>query len=420
MVPLLIMAYGQSNADRYISKPRLDSELLSNMSVITLTSGLGVRGRAYAPNGRLHKNRIAEFTIDGKRVADEGAPRVLPATYHEAKGTALLLSAGAVASALTNAPLTGVRAASKGGLRFVSLPDREGVSGIYRLADGSISPIVTGLVEDAVELADHLAAQTGARPDRCDILFLHGEADRSTPAEAYVAQFREARAEITQRLAEQGLTPRWILTQPAGTSPRGDGNAWQSRRGILMALADDPTLIFAGPLYPYPLADHIHYGAEGKALIGELCGRIIAQLDAGEPWLTPMPTGWRLEGGLLHVDFDTPEPLRIDADARAIGAHGFHVPSGVGIAGAEVSSDSTVTITLDETPAKPFTLNYAFYRNQKGDPPEGPPFYPVGGGALRTEWGEPSMLVPGRTLHKWVPGFSMAVDPAQGAGRFVA
>ena len=102
MIPLLIMAYGQSNADRYISKPRLESELLSNMSVITLTSGLGVRGRAYAPNGRLHKNRIAEFTIDGKRVADEGAPRVLPATYHEAKGTTLLLSAGAVASALTN------------------------------------------------------------------------------------------------------------------------------------------------------------------------------------------------------------------------------------------------------------------------------------------------------------------------------
>lgn len=115
MVPLLIMAYGQSNADRYIAKPRLDSEILSDMSVITLTSGLGVRGRAYAPDGRLHKNRIAEFTIDGKRVADEGAPRVLPATYHEGKGTALLLSAGAVASALTNAPLTGVRAASKGG-----------------------------------------------------------------------------------------------------------------------------------------------------------------------------------------------------------------------------------------------------------------------------------------------------------------
>ena len=420
MVPLLIMAYGQSNADRYISKPRLDSELLSNMSVITLTSGLGVRGRGYAPNGELRQSRIAEFTIDGRRVADAGAPRVLPATYHETKGTALLLCTGAVASALTNAPLTGVRAASKGGMRFVSLPDREGVSGIYRLADGSISPIITGLVEDAVELADHLAAQTGTRPQRCDILFLHGEADRSTPAESYVAQFREARAEIARRLAAHGLTPRWIVTQPAGTSARGDGNAWQSRRAILMALADDPTLVFAGPLYSYPLADHIHYGAEAKALIGELCGRIIAQLDAGEPWLTPMPTGWRLEGGFLHVDFDTPEPLRIDADARAIGTRGFQIPAGVGIAGAEVTSDATVTITLDEAPDKPFSLNYAFYRNQKGEPPEGPPFYPVGSGALRTAWGEPSMLVPGRTLHKWVPGFSMLVDPAQGAETFVA
>ena len=419
-LPLLIMAYGQSNADQHVARPRLDSPLLADEQVITLTSGIGTRGRWYCPEGTLMPDRVADFTRDGRRVKAADIGPVLPATMHEVRGTSLLHAAGAVARALRQAPACAVRAASKGGLRFVSLPGRAGVSGIYRLADGGISPILTGLIEDAAQLAGHLADMTGARPTRCDILFLHGEADRSTPTEAYVAQFREARAEIAQGLAAHGLAPRWIVTQPAGTSPRGDGNAWQSRRAILMALADDPTLVFAGPLYPYPLDDHIRYDATGKALIGELCGRIIATLDAGEDWITPMPTGWRVNGAELSVDFAAAEPLVLDPDAEAVGIAGFETAGGPSVRSVALDGPQTVRVSLEAAPQAPFRLNYAFHRSLgRGNTAE-PPLHPVGRGALRTGWAEPSLLLPDRMLHKWAPGFTLQIDPAKGAGSFTA
>ena len=76
--PLLIMSYGQSNADRHLTRPRLLSPLLDDPLVVTLTAGLGVRGSGYNDDGT-RMSRVGEFTIDGRRVQKQDMPQFLPA-----------------------------------------------------------------------------------------------------------------------------------------------------------------------------------------------------------------------------------------------------------------------------------------------------------------------------------------------------
>lgn len=401
--PLLIMAYGQSNADRHLTRPRLPSPLLDAQHVITLTSGMGVRGCGYNADGT-RMERKGEFSIEGRRVMPDDLPPVLPAAFNEVRGTSLLHVAGALATRLCDAPGAGVRSAAKGGLRLVALPHSEGVSGIFRLADGSVSPILTILSEEASELSAHLQLQGHEAPLHVYILFIHGEADRSTPAADYVKQFREARRLIGEGLARHGLTARWILTQPAGTTARGDGSAWQSRLAILNALEEDPNLTFAGPLYPYPLIDHIHYDAVGKALIGELCAHVIASLERNQPWTTPLPDSLTLCGKTLVLKCTTREPLVLDDQVFGLSHFGFTIDDGPTIRGVSLGSASEIVIELEKAPEKAFHLRYAYRRTSRNAPEELRP-HAFAQGAVRTSWGRESVIVPDQIIRKWLPGF---------------
>lgn len=407
--PLLIMAYGQSNADRHVTTPRLPSPLLDDLNVVTLTSGMGVRGCGYNEDGT-RMDRKGEFIIDGRRVQPTNLPLVLPVAYNEIRGTSMLHVAGAVARSFTGAPVVGVRAAAKGGLRFVAVPGRNRIAGIYKLLDGSISPVLTLLAEDAAELAAYLAQVSGEAPQVVYILFVHGEADRSTPTDDYVRQFEEARALIRDLLAQHGLKPRWLITQAAGTSAAGDGNAWQSRIAILDALAEDPDLIFVGPLYPYPLTDHVHYGSVGKALIGELAGLVIGSLESGQTWETPRLQQWRLNGNKILIDCVTPEPLTIHDELAHLDNYGFSIPLGPKIHKVSLEGISRIVIELDAVPTKKFTLDYAFRRTSKLNP-EPVRKHCFAQGAIRTTWAKNSLAVEGETLRKWLPGFRLQIHP---------
>lgn len=401
------MAYGQSNADRYLARPRLPSPLLEQEHVITLTAGMGVRGCGYNIDGT-RKDTKGEFTIAGRRVRPEHLPPVLPVTFNDIKGTSLLHVAGAVATGLCGAPAAAVRAAAVGGLRLVALPDMDGIAGIYRLADGSISPVLTLLSEEAGELRDNIEKQGYEAPSHIYILFIHGEADRSTPAADYVRQFHEARALIAEGLARHGLTPRWILTQAAGTTARGDGNAWQSRLAILDVVNADPELCFAGPLYPYPLIDHIHYDAVGKAMIGELCAHAIAALEQGQQWATPMVVSWVREGKIISLRCETPEPLVLDDQVAGLSHYGFTIEDGPTIQNVTLKAGSQIVIELTDMPQKAFHLRYAFRRTSRKSPEELRP-HAFAQGAVRTDWGVQSEIIPGQVLRKWLPGFVIPI-----------
>lgn len=407
--PLLIMTYGQSNADRHVTKPRLPSPLLEDLNVVTLTAGMGVRGCGYNDDGT-RMDRKGEFTIDGRRVQPANLPPVLPAAYNETRGTSMLHVAGAMARTQTGAPVVGVRAAAKGGLRFVALPGREGIAGIYKLADGSISPILTLLAEEAAEIAAHLAEICGEAPSVVYILFVHGEADRSTPPGDYVREFNEARALITEGLAQRGLTPRWLITQAAGTSAAGDGNAWQSRLAVLDALSMDPDLVFVGPLYPYPLIDHVHYSSIGKALIGELSGLVIGLLERGHSWETPFLSHWRLDENIISIECATPEPLTFQQGLDHLDNYGFSIPVGPTIQRVTLDGPARLKIELDTIPDRKFFLDYAFRRTSRLHP-EQVRNHCFAQGAVRTTWAHSSRAVDREILRKWLPGFRLHIDP---------
>ena len=175
-----------------------------------------------------------------------------------------------------HAPPVHIRAAALAGSRLRGDADKPGsgddpINGIYRLSDGRISPVLDGLVET---VAAFRSAQSADPPRRAYILFIHGEADRVTPAAAYLADLAAATAEITTRLAALGVETRWLVTQPAGATV--SGNDWISRQITLDILAGHiPGLTFLGPLHPYSLADAIHHDARAKILIGELAAQAI-------------------------------------------------------------------------------------------------------------------------------------------------
>lgn len=408
------MTYGQSNADRHFTRPRLPAPLLDDLRVVTLTNGMGVRGCGYNGDGT-RMQRMGEFTIDGRRVQPKDMPPFLPAAYNEVQGTSLLHVAGAMAGSLTGAPMVGIRAASKGGLRLVARPTHEGVAGIYRLADGSVSPILSLLIEEAAEIKAHLVEACQDAPSVVYILFVHGEADRSTPAADYVRDFREARALIAEGLARHQLEPRWIVTQPAGTFAAGDGNAWQSRIAIMKAIAEDPDLTFLGPLYPYSLIDGIHYDSRGKALIGELSGRVVAMMERGGPWVTPQVDSWEFQDNRLLLHCTAAESLALDEGVEGLAHYGFSIVDHARIRDVTLEGPSTIALALDGVSHKKFNLDYAFKRTSRQHPDEARN-HCYAQGAVRTTYGQASEAVPGETLRKWLPGFRLAIDPNLGSG----
>ncbi|WP_142661146.1 hypothetical protein [Paracoccus laeviglucosivorans] len=412
---LLIFTYGQSNADGFVTAGRPQSPLLENPEVLTPSAS-----NAREVSGQRKQARQV-FWQDGRRLRPEHLQRIMPTAWRAIGSTSILHVAGSVLMASGGYDGIYVQSAAKGGMRLVGLPPpHQYLTGIFRLADGSVSPILQDMLDDAAELLA-AARANGRDASRCYILFIHGEADRATPVDAYVEAFHQAKTMIDESLIRLGCRPHWLVTQIAGTTGEFSGNDWHSRQAILrIAQQGGANLTFLGPLYPYSLQDSIHHGPEGKTLIGELSALAISALEAGQAWHAPRPLSWRrLDDRRIQIDVFADGPLMTDHDAPAYPNFGFSLPARIPnrISDVALTGPDRIVVELESPARGGLVLDYAFRRSDPASRGEPRPL-PFGGGQIRTGFSSPSRIYPGKHLHHWLPGFRLAIPPGQAAGPF--
>lgn len=415
---LLLLSYGQSNADAFVVGPRPDSSLLTDGRVLTMTEGTGLRGPAYLPDGRT-KPAVGMFHRDGKRLAASELGPVHALAEHDLRNSSMLHAAGSVILDRLNYDRVYARVFARGGARLIGKPSPNSVvTGIYRLEDGRLSPILLELLSTVEQMAAHARA-AGGMAENVYLLFIHGEADRNTPRDDYRVAFLEAKQRIDAHLRSLRLRPHWLITQTGGTGHDYTGNDWLSRQACLDIVdAETGNLSFLGPLYPYPLADSIHHDAEAKALIGELAAHAIEALEDGCGWHTPRPLRWhRAAETEIVIEVDSNTVLEVHETGESFDNLGFSLNSREAnrIVGAELAGDRAIRVTLERPIGGRLRLDYAFGRREPGMAVT-PRKVPFGGGQLRTSWSADSALLPGAKLFKWLPGFRIEIGRDQTQG----
>lgn len=395
---ILLFFFGQSNADVFPSKPPLDHPLEQDPRILTPNDGWGVRGCL----GRAQRQPISGFdpafgkTDKGQSMGIAAAARIL----HDLPDA--------------DAPRVIVRSGAKGSMRLDGFTHR-GRDHFGLITDhlGEASPILTSYLEVGRQIVQ--AARDAQHPvGHVYIPFFHGESDMRLPRTTYATRLSHLIGVVDSTFAEMGLETTWLLTQPGGTSSEGNGNHWPNRLALWDVADRHDNAYLVAANYAYPMQDHSHIGATGKALIGEKLGIVISRLMAGAPPDLPRPIDWRHSEGFLEVRFAPGTELILDrAQFPAPNApDGFSTSPepALQVAQAELSRDGVLRLRLSEPrPARPFCLNYAYRdlhkRNQT--PSDG---YPFGRGCLRAAAGTRSILLPEYEIYDWVPAFSLPFD----------
>lgn len=382
---LLVVGFGQSNADIHDAGPRIAAPALDDPRLVVPNDGGGFRGAPVRPI-----DRITGFA---------------PFAGHERKAMSLLGAVGARVLHDMGQDAPGrviIRSAAKGGRRFQpTAQNDQPVEGILFGPGGGLSEHFERFLMTIARICE--VAATDGRPVAaiCPV-FVHGESDRSLPRAVY-RDLTETMLDWTEHvLAPLRIPVQWFAVQAAGTGQGGNGNAWPNRDAIRDLAASRSDLTLAAAAYPYALHDRIHFSATGKALLGETVGRAMAGWLRGQEPALPRLRRILPEGDRLRLEFDSDAPLVIDP-APACGHHGFSLDQGrirgVWARGREV------VLELDQPAERVAGIAYAWASEAQS--PDARPDHPVGGGALRTARAAPSILVPGETLHDWVPGFAL-------------
>lgn len=385
---ILVVGFGQSNADVHNAGPRIAAAALDDPRLVVPNDGGGFRGMPVRP-----VEAITGFA---------------PFAPHERKAMSLLGAAGARILHEMGADAPGrivIRSAARGGRRFETLAkDDSLVEGILFGPDKRSSELFERFLMTITRIRElaELAERDGRRVAAICPVFVHGESDRAMSRAAYRDLTETMMDRTAQALAPLRVPLHWFAVQAGGTGQGGSGNAWPNRDAIrdLAASRSDLTLAAAG--YAYALHDRIHFSATGKALLGETVGRAIAGWLRGQKPALPRLRRMRPEGAQLRLEFDTDAPLVIDL-APACGHHGFSLQQGhirdVWTRGREV------VLELDQPAEGVAGLAYAWA--SRASAPGARPDHPVGGGALRTARTDPSILLPGESWYDWVPGFAL-------------
>jgi hypothetical protein len=217
---------------------------------------------------------------------------------------------------------------------------------------------------------------------------------------------------IGAAFAKMGVPTFWLLTQPAGTSPAYNGNAWANRAAIhdLADTRENAALVCAN--YGYSLCDGAHLSPQSKVLIGELVGMQAAMIDNGQFTSHIRPESIQADAKYIEIVFRGAPHLEIDCDRfPAPSARlGFRVtgqPLGF-VCDAKVIGQGRLRLECADTLPPKFTLNYAYATRSANDPVEDTSF-PFGRGCLREKWLGASLVLPGEQLLKWIPAFSIDI-----------
>jgi hypothetical protein len=232
--------------------------------------------------------------------------------------------------------------------------------------------------------------------DRVALRLLAGapETDAKTAKAHYVAVARAMRQQVTAASGQTSF-PLFVVTQSAGS--RQDG-----RSEVILAEgrleAENPTtgFVVATPSYPFQLLDGMAETIlpEDQLLIDELSARAVAEVQRGHRWFCPMLRYARLNDRTITAEFAAMGDLELAPDHP----HGFRLEGCE--TGAQIASVSAqgpkVELVCDIPPAgADLRLTYAW-----GMTSDDPDDRPANRGGLREVWRAPSVLVPGRTLHR--------------------
>ncbi|UWQ99963.1 hypothetical protein K3729_04040 [Rhodobacteraceae bacterium S2214] len=393
---LLMMPYGQSNADHHDAGPAFTSDFLDDDRVVIPNDGHGFRGT----HGRAPKRPMTGFQkAYGRdmRIQSLALPAAVRYLKHRRDHDIEQVI---------------IRSGAKGGraLLGVKKGDRD-IDGIFRSATGEISFILDSYLSQARDIID-IAARKRRPVSRVMIPFLHGEADKGTPYAVYLAELTAMMDYVDQAFADMDLPVHWLMAQPSGTSPTHAGNAWQNRMAIqdIADTRENASCVIAN--YGYELADAAHLNARSKVMAGELIGMQAAAIDNGRYVPHIRPDHVTASDNTITVTFRGAPKLEIDRTRfpQPRCNFGFQVMGQAVdfVEAVEVSEDGALRLTCAGPLPAQFTLNYAFASRTHADPTEDTS-YPFGRGCLREAWIGASLVLPGEQLLRWVPGFTIGV-----------
>ncbi len=395
---ILIMMFGQSNADAHNAGPCILSPYLDNPAVVVPNDGRG---------------------FQGLRGLDRAKPITGFVPSYDPKCKIQSIGAAAGASLMSNTTgnnlgRTIVRSAARGGrpMHGHFSQDRH-LEGIHLDGHGKRSYLFESFVEDVRQM-QIAAAADGMPIKHIYIPFFHGEADRSMDRHLYQAHLETLMDEIDAEMAALDLGTDWLLTQPSGTGLGYNGNGWGNRLCLMDIANARKNAHLAAANYGYALHDNVHLSANSKGLIGEFLGHQIAALEAGHKITTTQVSDIAITGNIVDIYFKGPHKLILD-ETRFPAPD---TPLGFRINRQKEQSISRVTQTGDRavrlTCAIPLdgdktSIDYAFMgvksdRSVKDFIP-----YAIGRGCLREDWSKPSKIFLGTDLLNWVPGFSIAL-----------
>lgn len=264
-------------------------------------------------------------------------------------------------------------------------------------------------------------------------IWVQGTADASNPN--YYANLLSSRAdhlELTEEFfGPQETLPLWIMTQSGGRV-NTSGNPWDICEHQLQFCDEQPGAILATPLYApdYEIQEaNVHPSYPSTTHFGEVIGWAIDEVLNGRKWHLGTPT---VTVEPTHMIFDYSEWLRNDerlvvAPDTYYGGVGIDAGMGFEIVdivrldttgttqrhGAPCATITSVDVINDGTAyranfAAPMvsTLGYQVrYASQRQDMTTLSPLFYAKRGLLRTDLTRPSLALPGRTLHRWIPSY---------------
>ncbi|WP_372803868.1 hypothetical protein [Loktanella salsilacus] len=396
---ILLMGFGQSNADVHDAGPRLAIEIEDAMPIFMPNDGKMIRG---------HMGKYTRDTpITGFDHISTSPPTVQSLLV--ATAARLLHDLG---DAVPDRVI--VRTEARGGRRFLGI-EKNGVliDGIYRNHDGAYSIIFDYLMTTIRECI--AAAQADNCPIRLiNMVWLHGESDRALTREVYHDLFLTLIDDVESRLADTGIAIHWTVVQPSGTGAEGNGNAWPNRLAIF-DLADKRANIDV-PVTGYAFAQHdaSHYSAEGKLLLGESLGRAIAQRLTGTGSPLPQPVRAEIDDCDVVLTIAADAPIVLDTQMLPqpdITLQGFssHDKHNAILQEVTVEGPRQLRLRFNSAPDPATLMIHYAYRNRNRVEVSQDVHYPAGRGCLRTTWSAPSCLMTGRHIYDWAAGFSIRV-----------
>ena len=398
---VLLLAFGQSNADVHDHGPRAVPSEHDDSPVVCPDDGWGIRGLM----GRVPVAPISGF---------------VPAGSVEPKIQSLLASAGLRFWQDNTDPdlkRVIVRSEARGGRRFLGFMqgDRE-IDGIFQNHDGQDSQILKNLITTIIETVA-AAKSDGIPVKKIYITWLHGESDRAMPRADYRTLLTTLMETVEAAIAGVGVELEWLLVQSSGTGTRGGGNYWPSRLAIFDVASARPNVTVVAAGYAYEMCDGSHFSQEGKLLLGEQVGRLVAHAQIGDDVTLPFLRNAKLSGATIDMTFDTDDGLLIDMTSLpavdALAGFAVYDRQGTSLEKVEVTGDETVRLTLNKVPhIASVEVSYAYARNPVNASPAATDF-PVGRGHLRSRASSPSKFVPGKKLYDWAAGFHLTGQDLQ-------